>query len=128
MFHYNGIDNTILTFIAGTDCAEGAVCKLSGSSMVKGCSDGDAFHGLVQKIYPGKVCGAVVRGVVRVAYTGTTPTAGWAKLVADSSGGVKIDEDKVDDVNAAIPAAAKEKGEFVLHKGKKVHIRVLFKK
>ncbi len=92
MFHYNGIDNTILTFIAGTDCAEGAVCKLSGSSMVKGCSDGDAFHGLVQKIYPGKVCGAVVRGVVRVAYTGTTPTAGWAKLVADSSGGVKIDD------------------------------------
>ena len=42
-------------------------------------------------------------------------------------GGVRIDEDKVDDVNAAIPAAAKQKGEFVLHKGKKVHIRVVLK-
>ena len=42
-------------------------------------------------------------------------------------GGVRIDEDKVDDVNAAIPAAAKQKGEFVLHKGKKVHIRVILK-
>ena len=42
-------------------------------------------------------------------------------------GGDRIDEDKVDDVNAAIPAAAKQKGEFVLHKGKKVHIRVVLK-
>ena len=40
-------------------------------------------------------------------------------------GGVKIDEEKIDDVNAEIPASAKEKGEFILHKGKKVHIRVL---
>ena len=40
-------------------------------------------------------------------------------------GAVKVDDDKVDDVNAPIPAAAREKGEFVLHKGKKVHIRVL---
>ena len=40
-------------------------------------------------------------------------------------GAVRVDEDKVDDVNAPIPASAKEKGEFVLHKGKKVHIRVL---
>ena len=43
-------------------------------------------------------------------------------------GGVKIDEEKIDDVNAEIPASAKEKGEFILHKGKKVHIRVLFTK
>ena len=59
--------------------------------------------------------------------------AGAAKSKSEArrlieGGGVKIDEDKVDDVNAAIPAAAKEKGELVLHKGKKVHIRVLFKK
>ena len=40
-------------------------------------------------------------------------------------GAVRVDEDKVDDVNAPIPGSAKEKGEFVLHKGKKVHIRVL---
>ena len=40
-------------------------------------------------------------------------------------GAVKVDDDKIEDVNAPLPAAAKEKGEFVLHKGKKVHIRVL---
>ncbi len=43
-------------------------------------------------------------------------------------GGVKIDEEKIDDVNALIPAAARSKGEFVLHKGKKVHIRIVFTK
>lgn len=43
-------------------------------------------------------------------------------------GGVKIDEEKIDDVNAPIPAAALAKGEFVLHKGKKVHIRITFTK
>ena len=40
-------------------------------------------------------------------------------------GAVKVDDDKIEDVNAPLPAAAKAKGEFVLHKGKKVHIRVL---
>ena len=42
-------------------------------------------------------------------------------------GGVKIDEEKIDDVNAEIPAASRAAGEFVLHKGKKVHIRVILK-
>ena len=39
-------------------------------------------------------------------------------------GGVKVDDEKISDVNAPVPASAKEKGEFVLHKGKKVHILV----
>ena len=56
--------------------------------------------------------------------------AGAAKSKSEArrlieGGGVRADDDKVEDVNAPIPAFAKEKGEFVLHKGKKVHIRVL---
>ena len=59
--------------------------------------------------------------------------AGAAKSKSEArrlieGGGVKIDEDKISDVNAEIPASAKEKGEFVLHKGKKVHIKILFTK
>ncbi len=58
--------------------------------------------------------------------------AGAAKSKSEArrlieGGGVKIGEDKVADVNAAIPAEAKAAGEFVLHKGKKVHIRVLLR-
>lgn len=40
-------------------------------------------------------------------------------------GGVKVDEEKIEDVNAPIPAAAKANGSFILHKGKKVHIKIL---
>ena len=59
--------------------------------------------------------------------------AGAAKSKSEArrlieGGGVKIDDEKVEDANAAIPASAKAKGEFVLHKGKKVHIRVIFAK
>ena len=91
MFHYNGIDNTIMTFVAGSGCVEGQLCKLSSSTMVKGCSAGEPFHGMVQKLYPGNMGGVIVRGVVRVGYSGTAPTAGWCKLSANGSGGVQAD-------------------------------------
>ena len=42
-------------------------------------------------------------------------------------GGVKIGEEKISDVNAVISDELVEKGEFILHKGKKVHIRVVIK-
>ena len=60
-------------------------------------------------------------------------------FVVDYSGSMMMKNDKMKQdkievakialkrVNAAIPAAAKHKGEFVLHKGKKVHIRVILK-
>ena len=59
-------------------------------------------------------------------------SAGVAKSKSEArrlieGGGVRIDEEKVTDVNAELPQTAKEKGEFVLHKGKKVHVRILLK-
>ena len=42
-------------------------------------------------------------------------------------GGVKIGEEKISDVNAVISEELVKKGEFILHKGKKVHIRVVIK-
>lgn len=42
-------------------------------------------------------------------------------------GGVKIGEEKISDVNAVISDELVKKGEFILHKGKKVHIRVVIK-
>ena len=55
--------------------------------------------------------------------------AGAAKSKSEArrlieGGGVKVDDEKISDVNAPVPVSAKEKGEFVLHKGKKVHILV----
>ncbi len=55
--------------------------------------------------------------------------AGAAKSKSEArrlieGGGVKIDEEKIADVNADIPAPARANGTFVLHKGKKVHIKI----
>ena len=55
--------------------------------------------------------------------------AGAAKSKSEArrlieGGGVRIDEEKIADVNASVPAAARAAGELILHKGKKVHIRV----
>lgn len=66
------------------------------------------------------VCDAMV-------LAGTAKSKSEARRLIEG-GGVKIDGEKIDDVNAEIPAAAKERGSFVLHKGKKVHIRVTFAK
>ena len=43
-------------------------------------------------------------------------------------GGVSVNDTKVVKWDEALSQEVKQKGEFVLHKGKKVHIRVLLKK
>ena len=52
---------------------------------------------------------------------GIAKSKGEARRLIEQ-GGVSVDESKVTDVNAAIPAK-----EFVLHKGKKVHLKVIVK-
>ncbi len=51
---------------------------------------------------------------------------GEAKRLIEG-GGVSIEETKVTDAFAKIPEEVKSKGEFILHKGKKVHIKVVLK-
>ncbi len=53
--------------------------------------------------------------------TGIAKSKGEARRLIEQ-GGVSVDESKVTDVNQAIPA-----NEFVLHKGKKVHLKVVVK-
>ena len=42
-----------------------------------------------------------------------------------AGGGVNIDDDKL--TSLSLPEAAQQKGEFVLHKGKKVHVKIILK-
>jgi len=42
-------------------------------------------------------------------------------------GGVSVDEEKITSFNWTLPEETISKGEFVLHKGKKVHLRVILK-
>lgn len=49
---------------------------------------------------------------------------GEAKRLIEG-GGVSIGETKITDAFATIPAEYKEKGEFILHKGKKSHVKIV---
>ena len=51
---------------------------------------------------------------------------GEAKRLIEG-GGVSINDDKITDPFAKIPEDAKQKGEFILHKGKKAHIKIVLK-
>ncbi len=51
---------------------------------------------------------------------------GEAKRLIEG-GGVSLEDSKITDAFAKIPVELKEKKEFILHKGKKVHIKVILK-
>lgn len=55
---------------------------------------------------------------------GIAKSKGEAKRLIEG-GGVAIGEEKVTDAFAKIPETEKSKGEFVLHKGKKVHVKII---
>ncbi len=57
---------------------------------------------------------------------GQAKSKGEAKRLIEG-GGVSINENKVTDPFGKIPVDATNKGEFILHKGKKVHIKVVLK-
>ena len=57
---------------------------------------------------------------------GQAKSKGEAKRLIEG-GGVSLNECKISDPFSKIPDELKEKGEFVLHKGKKVHIKIIVK-
>ncbi len=63
-------------------------------------------------------CATVVDVMVAA---GIAKSKGEARRLIEQ-GGVSVNEDKVTDVNAGLPA-----NEFVLHKGKKVHVKIIVK-
>ena len=57
---------------------------------------------------------------------GQAKSNGEARRLVDG-GGVSVNDDKITDLAYTLPAEVAAKGEFVLHKGKKVHLRVVIK-
>lgn len=73
----------------GTQGEKGQVCKMAGNGAVEPCADGEAFIGMVEGIRKG-ICGVQIHGFAELAYTGAAPQVGYANLVANGSGGVKV--------------------------------------
>lgn len=58
-----------------------------------------------------------------IVLSGQAKSKGEAKRLIEG-GGVSIDDGKISGAFAEIPSAAREKGEFILHKGKKTHLKI----
>ncbi len=90
-YSYNGIGQYAATFALkeGDEVGFGDVVKISASETVATCADGDVIAGVVLSERGG--CTAVqLGGITSANFSGTAPTVGYAKLVANGDGGVKV--------------------------------------
>lgn len=86
---FEGIGQVLATFEADVSVKAGQVVAVSGDSTVEVCADGKRAAGVAVWVKNG--CAAVqVRGFATV--NANDVTAGWVKLSADGSGGMKKDD------------------------------------
>ena len=83
-----------------------------------------AFSGDVVNMPEIVVSKSTVKLVDLLAECKIAPSKGEARRLIEG-GGIRVDDDKVSDITYEIPTNLIESG-FVLHKGKKVHVRIKF--
>ena len=89
-FSYQGIGEWCASF-GCSEAAEGAVAKMFRNGVVKACSAGDAFCGVVRAVsHDGMACSVQLGGMAKVPFTGEAPQVGYAKLAANGNGGVSV--------------------------------------
>ena len=101
----------LLSFLnaSGNNAADaGELVKMSASNTVAVCAAGDVFCGLCIHS-DAQTADVQLGGYVEVAYTGTAPSVGYAKLLAAGANTVKTDNGgaehlvlKVDTVNSTV--------------------------
>ena len=70
------------------------------------------------------IAGGITSVIDVMVAVGVAKSKGEARRLIEG-GGVSINDSKVASIGEEIPADAVAKGEFVLHKGKKVHVKVI---
>lgn len=88
---FEGLGEMVATFYNKSAVA-GSPCKLSGNGEVAVCAADDRMLGVAINA-DNEYAAVTLGGVVTMAYTGTKPTVGFVKLVADGTGGVKAGGD-----------------------------------
>lgn len=93
MIAFDGFGEECVTFASDLDStAEGKALKVSLSQKVVLSADDDIFHGKAIKVEEDGAVTVQLKGYVELVYSGVTdPSAGYTKLLADASGGVKVD-------------------------------------
>ena len=87
---FEGIGEVVATFACGAGVAAGQVVKVTADGTVGTCSAGEKFCGVALSAEDGYAA-VQLGGLVKVPVSGGSVTAGWVKLSADGSGGVKLD-------------------------------------
>ena len=85
---YEGIGYLAVTVPAG-NCAAGQVCMIDAAGKANACANDGRFMGLCDEVRKG-LAAVQVGGFAKVAYSGTTPSLGFAKLASDGNGGVAV--------------------------------------
>ena len=90
---FEGIGESVVTFYNSKTAAAGAgvPVKMSGNGEVCACADGDRFFAAALACDT-DFAAVQTGGYVKLAYSGTAPAVGFAKLVSNGDGGVKLAE------------------------------------
>ena len=87
---YEEIGHLSVTFPAGS-CQAGQVCKVDTDGKAAACAAGERICGLVEGIR-GSYAGVQIHGFAKISYSGSAPACGFAKLAADGTGGICVNE------------------------------------
>lgn len=85
---FNGFNNKALTFAAKGSIERNYPVKISESSTVSQCSDGESFVGFCVDC-DGESAVIKMSGYVKTVYTGTKPSLGKTTLTSSADGTVK---------------------------------------
>ena len=83
----NGFNNKTATFAAASGLEKGAIVSLSANLTVDEAAEDDAFCGICSDVRDG-YASVILEGYVKVGYSSTAPSLGYAILAADGDGGV----------------------------------------
>ena len=87
---FEGIGEVVATFACGQGVAAGQVVKVTEDGTVGVCTAGNKICGVALSAEDGYAA-VQLGGLVKVPASGGSITAGWCKLSADGSGGMKLD-------------------------------------
>lgn len=82
---FNGFGENMATFKADGEITGGTPVKMSDSSTVAVCADGESFCGFAVEC-SGGYASVKLSGTVITEYSGTAPELGYSKLTAGSRG------------------------------------------
>ena len=90
---FEGIGERAVTFETVNDVNAGAPVKMSANGKVALCGTGERMCGIALYVAEDGCASVQLGGYVNVSYTGTAPAVGYARMIADGNGGVKVDSE-----------------------------------